>query len=73
MRATNLDDFMQRRLGKPADVYLQNGVKLSGVLLGHDNDAVFLRADGDLAATQMILWSAISTVVSRGRDPIQST
>ena len=69
MRVTNLDEFMQPRLGSPADVFLINGIKLNGILLGYDKDAIFLRAAADLAATQMILWSAISTIASCRKDP----
>ena len=69
MKTINLDEFMKSRLGKSASVFLQNGIRLGGELLGYDNDALFLRAAGEAAATQMILWSAISTVVSNGKDP----
>jgi sRNA-binding regulator protein Hfq len=69
MRNINLDEFMKNRLGRPGSIYLQNGIRLGGRLLGYDNDALFLRAAGEVAGTQMILWSAISTVVSDGKDP----
>ena len=66
MKARNtmtLDDFMQARLGKQADVYLVVGIKISGVLVSYDHDALFLRACGEVARpTQMVLWSAITTV-----------
>ena len=69
MKTINLDEFMKARLGRSASVFLQNGIRLGGHLLGYDGDALFLRAAGEAAATQMILWSAISTVVSNGKDP----
>jgi len=69
MKTINLDEFMKTRIGKPGSVYLQNGIRLGGLLLGYDTDALFLRAVGEVAGTQMILWSAISTVVSNGKDP----
>lgn len=69
MQIMNLDEFMKPRLGKPGSVYLQNGIRLGGVLLGYDTDALFVRAQGEVAGTQMVLWSAISTVVSNGKDP----
>ena len=53
----------------PADIFLVNGIKLHGILLGYDKDAIFLRAAADLAATQMVLWGAVSTIASRGKDP----
>ena len=62
-RKMTLDDFMESRLGKQADVYLVVGIKISGVLVSYDHDALFLRACGDvLRPTQMVLWSAITTV-----------
>lgn len=69
MNTINLDEFMKSRLGRPGSVFLQNGIKLGGLLLGYDTDALFLRAVGEAAGTQMVLWSAISTVVSNGKDP----
>ena len=58
-----LDDFMQSRLGKWADVYLVNGVRLSGKIVSFDQEALFLRSAGDVVhPLQMILWTAISTV-----------
>lgn len=58
-----LDDFMRARLGKRADVYLVVGIKISGVLISYDHDALFLRACGAVAhPNTMVLWSAITTV-----------
>lgn len=63
IKELSLDAFMRDRLGKVADVYLVRGIRLTGVLISYDQDALFLR--GDTQRSQpitMVLWSAITSV-----------
>ena len=65
MTTMTLEGFIAARLHKPVDVYLINGIKLSGmILVGCDADAVFLRPASGSMGTQMVLFSAISTIAS---------
>jgi RNA chaperone Hfq len=41
-----------------ASVYLKNGIRLKGHLIGHDGECVFLKAD----ETQIIYKTKISTI-----------
>jgi sRNA-binding regulator protein Hfq len=60
-----LDAFIQDRLEQPVDLFLVNGIKLRGmIVLGCDPDAIFLRSPSE-PMTHVVLWSAVSTIVSR--------
>lgn len=66
-RKMTLDAFIDARLDQLVDVFLVNSIRLRDmIVLGCDADAVFLRSPSDPTITQMVLWSAISTVVSSG-------
>jgi RNA chaperone Hfq len=43
---------------KLASIFLKNSIRLKGYLIGHDEDAIFLRQ----GATQMIYKQCISTI-----------
>ncbi len=72
MTTTNtltLDSFMQPRLGKLAEVYLVVGIRLSGVLIAYDQEAIFIRAPGKpVQPMRMVLWSAVTSVSIPGEE-----
>lgn len=64
MRMTE-DAFLDQRIGQPITIFLISGLKLVGTLLSFDLDVIFLRPhDAQEGGVQMILKSAISTIVS---------
>ena len=59
------DSFLEQRIGDAVAIYLINGIKLLGILQGHDTEVVFLMPhDVDDFLSQMISKAAISTIVS---------
>jgi sRNA-binding regulator protein Hfq len=61
------DAFLEARTGQPVAIYLINGIKLLGSLIGHDAEVVFLNprdAHDDDATAMMVSKAAISTVVA---------
>lgn len=58
--------FLAEHVGVKVDVYLINGIRLSGTLLGAHQDLVFLepleKHDGTM---QMVLKHAISSIVPK--------
>lgn len=68
-RKMTLDSFIDARLGQPIDLFLMNGIRLREmIVLGCDTDAVFLRSPNDPTTTQMVMWSAVSTIASRADE-----
>ena len=59
------DEFLEARIGQPATIYLINGIKLNGILAGHDLEAVFMQLqDENSREIQMIFKQAISTILT---------
>lgn len=63
------NDFLNRarKERKPVEVYLVNGVRLSGSIVSFDRFVVVLSAPS--GSTQAIYKSAISTIQLPGREP----
>jgi host factor-I protein len=51
-----LNDLIEKK--SPVAVYLKNGIKLKGIILGYDEQAIILDQPGQ----QLILKDAISTI-----------
>jgi host factor-I protein len=51
----------------PVDIFMMNGVRLSGLIDSFDNLSVALSSKGDYAISQMLMKTAISTVQPSGK------
>ena len=56
---SNLENLRETK--KRVTLFITNGFQLTGVILGHDEKTVLIRADG---VDQMVYKSAISTIKS---------
>lgn len=67
-QSSSQNDFLNRarKERKPVDVYLVNGIRLSGSIVSFDPFVLVLSAPG--GSTQVIYKSAISTIQLQGRE-----
>lgn len=67
-QSSSQNDFLNRarKERKPVDVYLVNGIRLSGSIVSFDPFVLVLSAPG--GSTQAIYKSAISTIQLQGRE-----
>lgn len=71
MQNTFLDDLTKSKA--PVFCFLINGIKLEGVIDGYDQFSVMLSSNHGAAASQLIMKSAISTIVPKnGSAPPKS-
>ncbi|MEZ5449422.1 MAG: RNA chaperone Hfq [Thiolinea sp.] len=63
MQNSFLDELIKSRA--TVFCFLVNGIKLEGVIEGYDQFSLILAGSNGMAATQMIMKSAISTIVPK--------
>ncbi|WP_020393995.1 RNA chaperone Hfq [Thiolinea disciformis] len=63
MQDTFLDELTQAK--SPVFCFLVNGIKLEGSIVGYDQFSIMLASNRDGATSQLIMKSAISTIVPK--------
>ena len=64
MQNSFLDELTRSK--SPVFCFLVNGIKLEGVIDGYDQFSVMLSSNHGAASSQLIMKSAISTIVPKG-------
>ena len=57
-----MDEFINAVLNEPVNIFLTNGVRLSGSIAWHDNQSLALGLTRD-GVTQAVMLHAIATIV----------
>lgn len=68
MQETFLNDLAKSQA--PVFCFLVNGIKLEGFIIAYDQFSVMLASNRDAASSQLIMKSAISTIVPKGAGSV---
>lgn len=68
MQETFLNDLAKSQA--PVFCFLVNGIKLEGFIIAYDQFSVMLASNRDAASSQLIMKSAISTIVPKGTGSV---